>query len=428
MKHPIHRTDELTRRRFIARTARSLLGVGLLPNFLARNALALDSSKGGTAKNVIYLYMDGGMSHVDTWDPKQGDVMGPTKTIQTSADGVQLGEYLPRTAKQMHHATVFRSLTSTQGAHEQGNYMMHTSYQMRGTINHPSLGAWLAHFRGAGNPTLPGSVYVGNASRHPGAGFFPPDLAPLFVNNPENGLRDIELPKGLTKDEQATRMKLASELDADFTKSFGKQRNVAAHSGAYDGAYRMMASKDIAAFDLGEEKAELRDAYGRDPFGQGCLLARRLVERGVRFVEVSLHGWDTHANNFTATPDLCDKLDRGLGTLVEDLHSRGMLKDTLVVVTTEFGRSPKINGSLGRDHYPKAFSAVMFGGGVKGGSVYGSTNDKGEEVASNEITIPDFNATIGLALGLPLEETVFSPSMRPFKFADKGKPITAVFA
>ncbi|MEY4200340.1 MAG: hypothetical protein RLZZ265_2080 [Verrucomicrobiota bacterium] len=422
------RADEPTRRRFIARAASSLLGVGLLPNFLSREALAAATAKGGTAKNVIYLYMDGGMSHVDSWDPKSGAVMGPTKTIKTSADGVLLGEYLPRTAKQMHHGTVIRSLTSTQGAHEQGNYMMHTSYQLRGTINHPSLGAWLAHFRGAGNPTLPGSVYVGNASRHPGAGFFPPELSPLFVNNPENGLKDIERQKGLTKDLHAARMQLAGELDTEFIRTFGKQRNVAAHTGAYDGAYRMMASADIAAFDLTQEKTELRDAYGRDAFGQGCLLARRLVERGVRFVEVSLHGWDTHSNNFTATPDLCDKLDRGLATLVNDLHARGMLRDTLVVVTTEFGRSPKINQSLGRDHYPTAFSAALFGGGVKGGAVYGATNQTAEIVTDQEITIPDFNATIGHALGLPVDEVVVAPNGRPFKLADKGKPVTAVFA
>ncbi len=423
-----HRADEATRRRFIARAARSLLGVGLLPQFFSRDALAADPAKPGRAKNVIYLYMDGGMSHVDTWDPKAGAVMGPTKAIRTSADGVLLGEYLPRTAQQMHHGTVVRSLTSTQGAHEQGNYFMHTSYQLRGTINHPALGAWLAHFRGAGNPTLPGSVYVGNASRHPGAGFFSPELSPLFVNNPENGLKDIELQKGLTKNSHAARMKLAGELDAEFIRAFGKQRNVAAHTGAYDGAYRMMASADIAAFDLTQEKAELREAYGRDAFGQGCLLARRLVERGVRFVEVSLHGWDTHSNNFTATPDLCDKLDHGLATLVSDLHGRGMLRDTLVVVATEFGRSPKINQSLGRDHYPKAFSAALFGGGVKGGTVYGATNHSAEIVTDQEITIPDFNATIGHALGLPLEEVVVAPNGRPFKLADKGKPVTAVFA
>ena len=421
-------SDDITRRRFIARTASSLLGVGLLPDFLSRDALAADAAKGGTAKNVIYLYMDGGMSHVDTWDPKQGEVMGPTKTIKTSADGIQLGEYLPRTAKVMQHGTVIRSLTSTQGAHEQGNYMMHTSYQLRGTINHPSMGAWLQHFRGAGNPTLPGSVYVGNASRHPGAGFFSPELAPLFVNNPEKGLSDIELQKGLTKESHDARMKLAGDLDAEFVRTFGQQRNVAAHTGAYDGAYRMMASKDIVAFDLTQEKDTLRNDYGRDPFGQGCLLARRLVEHGIRFVEVSLHGWDTHSGNFTATPDLCEKLDHGLAALVNDLHSRGMLKDTLVVVTTEFGRSPKINQALGRDHYPKAFSAAMFGGGVKGGYVYGSTNKTAEEVENDEITIPDFNATIAAAAGLPLEEVVLAPNGRPFKVADKGKPVNAVFA
>lgn len=404
-----------------------MLGVGLMQDFLSRHALAADAAKGGKAKNVIYLYMDGGMSHVDTLDPKTGEVMGPTKTIKTSADGVLLGEYLPHTAKVMHHGALVRSLTSTQGAHEQGNYMMHTSYQMRGTINHPSMGAWLQHFRGAGNPTLPGSVYVGNASRHPGAGFFSPELAPLFVNNPENGLKDIELQQGMTADEHRARMKMAADLDAAFVQKFGKQRNVAAHSGAYDGAYRMIASADIVAFDLKQEKEAMRDAYGKEAFGQGCLLARRLVERGVRFVEVSLHGWDTHSGNFTATPDLCSQLDKGLAALVNDLQERGMLKDTLVVLTTEFGRSPKINQSLGRDHYPKAFSAALFGGGVKGGYVCGKTDARGEIVEGGEISIPDFNATIGYALGLPLEDIVPAPNGRPFKLADKGKPVIEVF-
>ena len=152
------------------------------------------------------------------------------------------------------------------------------------------------------------------------------------------------------------------------------------------------------------------------------------MEHGVRFVEVSLHGWDTHSNNFTATPDLCDKLDHGLATLVSDLHARGMLKDTLVVVATEFGRSPKINAALGRDHYPKAFSAAMFGGGVKGGFVFGATDKRARRWRTRRRTIPDFNATIGYALGLPLDEVVMSPSGRPFKLADKGKPLTAIFA
>ena len=421
-------TDEITRRQFIARTASSLLGVGLLPGIFATRAFAAAAAKGGTAKNVIYLYMDGGMSHIDTWDPKEGEVAGPTQTIATSATGVRLGEYLPRTAKQMHHGVVIRSLASTQGAHEQGNYYMHTSYQLRGTISHPSMGAWLSHFQGAGNPTLPATVYVGNASRHPGAGFFPPAQSPLFVNNPENGLTNIELQKGLTKEQHQSRMRLAGDLDAEFVKTFAKQRGVTASADAYDGAYKMMASKDIAAFDLSGEPQALRDAYGKEPFGQGCLLARRLVEHGVRFVEVSLHGWDTHAGNFVVTPDLSEQLDKGLATLITDLNSRGMLKDTLVVVATEFGRTPKINSNMGRDHYPKAFSGAMFGGGVKGGTVFGATDKTGEEVADEEISIPDFNATIGYALGLPLDEVVLSPSQRPFKVADKGKPVTQIFA
>lgn len=193
--------NELTRRQIMAQTARSLLGVGLLPSFFPDTVCHAGETKsaGGSAKRVIYLYMDGGMSHVDTLDPKSGDVAGPTKTIRTSSSDIQLGEYLARTAKQMHHAVVLRSLSSTQGAHEQGNYFMHTSFQLRGTISHPSLGAWLSHFRGAGNPTLPASVYVGNASRHPGAGFFPPEHSPLFVNNPERGLKDIPLQAGLQR-------------------------------------------------------------------------------------------------------------------------------------------------------------------------------------------------------------------------------------
>jgi hypothetical protein len=422
------RCDELTRRQAMAVAARTFLGVGLLPNFFSQAALAGDAKRTGRAKHVIYLYMDGGMSHVDTWDPKEGDVAGPTKMIRTSASDIRLGEYLARTAKQMHRGTVVRSLTSTQGAHEQGNYFMHTSFQLRGTINHPSMGAWLSHFRGPGNPTLPPTIYVGNASRHPGAGFFSPEHGPLFVNNPANGLRDIQRQAGLTEERFAARMNLAGRLDADFVQSFGKQRSVAAHASAYDGAHRMMAGKDIVAFDLEQEDQALREAYGEDPFGQGCLLARRLVERGVGFVEVSLHGWDTHSNNFTATPDLCDKLDRGLSTLITDLEARGLLDETLVVVTTEFGRSPKINQSLGRDHYPKAFSAALFGGGVKAGAVVGETDATGEEVASAVVEVPDFNATIGHALGLPLDAVVHSPDRRPFKLADKGKPVLEVFA
>ena len=426
--------DELSRRQFVARTASTMLGVGLLPNIFTSKAGAVpfeDASKAkqiATAKNVIYLYMSGGQSHLDTWDPKEGvETAGPVKPIKTSADGVRLSEYLPLMAKQMHHATVVNSLTSTQGAHEQGNYMMHTSYTMRGTIRHPGMGAWLNVFQGGGSSTLPNYVYVGGDSRHPGAGFFPAVNGPLFVNNPENGIKNVRMQKGLTEDRFAARLALSDELDKEFRSTF-PQRNVKAYSDMYDHAITMMKSEDLKAFDLTEENEQVRKAYGTESFGQGCLLARRLVERGVRFVEVSLGGWDTHTANFVNVPARCDTLDRALATLVADLHSRGLLKDTLIVLNSEFGRTPTINQNVGRDHYPKAFSGVLIGGGVKGGFTYGKTDKEGREVEENKVEIPDFNATIAYALGLPLNQVVYSPSKRPFVVADKGKPVLEIFA
>jgi hypothetical protein len=425
------RSGEITRRDFAAKTASSLLGVGLLNTFMEGRAYAAfeGSSKlkqVATAKNVIYLYMSGGQTHLDTWDPKEGvETAGPTKPIETSADGVRISEYLPLTAKQMHLGTVINSLTSTQGAHEQGNYMMHTSYELRGTIRHPAMGAWLNVFQGGGNSTLPNFVYIGNDSRHPGAGFFPAAHSPLYVNNPENGLKNIR--NNAPEDRFMKRMKLADDLDKDFRSTF-QHRNVKAYVDMYDDAMAMMKSEDLKAFDLNDEASDVRAAYGRESFGQGCLLARRLVERGVRFVEVSLGGWDTHNANFVRVPELCDVLDKGLSSLVADLNSRGLLEDTLIVLTSEFGRTPDINQNVGRDHYPKAFSAVMFGGGVRGGYTYGKTDKEGREVVENKVKIQDLNASIGYALGLPLDQVIFSPSKRPFTIADKGQPVLDLFA
>jgi hypothetical protein len=427
------RSGEQSRRQFVARTASSMLGVGLLPSIFSTKATAAfeDASKLkqiATAKNVIYLYMSGGQSHMDTWDPKEGvDTAGPTKPISTSADGVRISEYLPLTAMQMHHATVINSVSSTQGAHEQANYFMHTSYALRGTIRHPAMGAWLNVFQPGGSTTLPNYVYVGNDSRHPGAGFFPAAQSPLFVNNPENGIKNVKLQPGLTEEKFQKRMAFANELDSDFRATY-PQRNVKAYSDMYDHAMTMMKSEDLKAFDLTQENDELRKSYGKDSFGQGCLLARRLVERGVRFVEVSLGGWDTHTANFVKVPEQCDILDRGLSSLVADLSARGLLDETLIVVASEFGRTPTINQNVGRDHYPKAFSSVLFGGGVKGGYTYGKTDKEGREVEENKVLIPDLNATIGYALGLPLNQVVYSPSKRPFVVADKGVPIMDVFA
>jgi hypothetical protein len=197
----------------------------------------------------------------------------------------------------------------------------------------------------------------------------------------------------------------------------------------YEQAVKLMESKDLEAFDIRKEPEELRAAYGNDRFGQGCLLARRLVEHKVRFVEVVSEGWDTHNQNFDELEEKGPALDRTLAALLADLEARGMLEETLVVVATEFGRTPDINAQReGRDHYPKAFACLLAGGGIRGGQAWGRTDDQGREIVENPVRVQDFNATIAFALGLPLDFEVYSPSRRPFRVADKGKPVTALFA
>ena len=297
-------SDELSRRRFISRAASSLLGVGLFPASHLFTGSAQAAGKGAsalrqipTAKRVIYLYMEGGMSHLDTLDPKPGVDEGPTRAIKTSADGIRISEYLPRVSRQMHHACLVRSLSSTQGAHQQGNYFMHTSYSLRGTIRHPSMGAWLQKFQGKHNPMLPGSVVIGNASRHPGAGFFESRFAPLMISNPQDGLQNSRIAKNTTERQFNNRLAMANHFDQGFEERYN-YKNVRAYSDMYDDAVKLMRSSDLNAFDITKESPQLREAYGTSAFGQGCLLARRLVEHGVRFVEVSLGGWDTHNANF----------------------------------------------------------------------------------------------------------------------------------
>ncbi len=428
---------DLARRSFIKNTAGSLLGVSMLPSLehmFSGKALAVGEGSAtqkqvATARNVIFLYMSGGMSHLDTFDvkPDNKEVMGPTKAIKTSADGVQLSEYLPRLAKHGHNLCLVNSVATNTAAHEQANYFMHTSFGLRSTIKHPGLGAWLSFFQGSGNPALPPYVYVGNDSRHPGAGFFAKKHGPLMVNNPEAGLQNVKPQSGVTDTRFALRRDMASALDTEFVSTHAGNRNVKAYADMYDDAIRLMRSEDLAAFDLTKEPADLRKAYGKDSFGQGCLLARRLVEHGVRFIEVSLGGWDTHVANFIATPKLCDTLDQAVATLMSDLESRGLLESTMIVIASEFGRTPKINQNQGRDHYP-IFSVALAGGGIKGGQIYGSTTKDGAGIESDKVSPVDINATIGYALGLPLDQVIYSPTKRPFTVADKGQPLVQLFA
>jgi len=410
-----------SRRHFLS----SLLGVSMMPTSFGKKP----PSTRPTARNVIFLYMAGGMSHIDTFDPKpkaDPSVRGDVTAIPTNADGVFLSQYMPQLAEHMNKGTIIRSVSSTQGAHEQGNYLVHTSYEQRGTITHPGLGAWILKHEGRTNRTLPGSVRVGSGSRGGGAGFMESKFAPLVIGNPTDGLKNSTRPASLSEKQYMNRILLSEKFDTAFHDRYN-QKDIRAYSDMYDDALRLMKSTDLKAFDLTEESPKVRDQYGQNAFGQGCLLARRLVEHDVRFVEVTLGGWDNHSTIYPGIEDRVNTLDTGLSALLADLNRHGLLEETLVVVATEFGRTPVLNGNDGRDHYPQAFSFFLAGGGMQGGRVYGETDENASKIVENRVEVQDVNATIAYALGLPLEKVVYSDSKRPFTVAHKGSPILELF-
>jgi hypothetical protein len=397
---------------------------------IAGAAPAERSNTVGKAKHVIYLFMSGGMSHIDTFDPKpkKKDVMGKTETIASKADGIQLGHYLKKTAAVMDKACVINSMNSTQGAHEQGSYIMHTSYSLRGTIKHPSLGSWVLKLGGRIHPELPGFVAIDSSPDLTGGGFLGAKFAAAPIGNPQEGLKDSKRVAQVSAEDFDRRLSLADKLNRRFHDRY-PNADVKAYEELYREAVSLMNSKDLKAFDLREEPEATRNLYGSGRFAQGCMLARRLVEHGVRFVEVQLGGWDTHYDNFTGVEGRCREFDQAYAALLTDLEACGKLQDTLVVLATEFGRTPELNAAHnnGRDHHPSAFSCVLAGGGVKGGIKHGTTDASGSKVKDGIVTVQDFNATIAYALGLHHDQIVMSPSRRPFTISDKGKPVTSIF-
>ncbi|MEI6537804.1 MAG: DUF1501 domain-containing protein, partial [Verrucomicrobiaceae bacterium] len=423
-RNPYVKFDPASRREFMLRTARTALGVSVLSQFdRALGAAApVPIGVGGKAKAVIYLYMAGGMSHIDTWDPKSGETKGAQDAINTNGN-MQLGGYMTNMARQADKITVVRSMTSKSGVHEDGTYIMHTGYDPRGTIVHPTLGSWAQHFLGRSHKTLPSSVTVGGGVGA-GAGFFPPALAPVPITSPEAGLQNSKT--STNEDTFKKRIALMNEFDTAFRDKY-KSSDVKAYTEFYDETMNLLTSKDLEAFDLNKEDAATRDRYGRNGFGQGCLLARRLVQKGVRFVEVQMGGWDMHNNIDGAMRGTGGTMDSSFAALLQDLKANGMLDSTLVVMGSEFGRTPTVNDGRGRDHYPKVFSTVFAGGGVKGGYVYGASDKDGKEVADKQVTVQDFIATIGAAMGIPVSEPAYTPSGRPFTVGDKGTVAKDIF-
>lgn len=436
--NPLHQLDEPSRRAFLANTARTAFGVTLggasASWFSSAEAAEAIARSQGKAKNVIYLYMAGGMTHIDTFDPKPeapSEIRGPIKAIGTKVDGIQLGQHLERTARHTDKMALIRSMSSTQGAHAQGNYHIHTAYTERASITHPSLGSWANTLDPARlKHTLPSYVTVHAGNNHPGAGFFEPKVAPLPIGDAEKGLQNSKRRREVSEASFNRQIALRHQLDQDFASRFQKgQRGVRAYDEMFASAVRLMKSKDLEAFDLSKESQAAHAAYGADKFGKGVLLARRLVEHGVRFVEVQFGGFDWHSDNFVKADEKLPILDQAYAALLGDLAERGLLESTLVVIATEFGRTPKIDADAGRNHFPKAFSFALAGAGIKGGTVYGATDETASNVITEKTSAADFNATIATAMGLQHDQIVYSPNRRPFKMGGKtGKPITEVLA
>ena len=416
--------DEFNRRQFVTQLAKTCLGVGMLPlvgSYINTPCAAITPHSRARAQHVIYLNMSGAMSHIDTFDPKPGTAsQGPVQPIATNVDGIQLSEFLPNIASQMHNAALVRSVVTSQGAHEQASYLMHTSYQKRGTISHPTFGSWVSKLAGSINSTIPNHVKIGGGG--PGAGYLESRHNPVPIGNPKSGLANSKLAEYIGNNRFDARLNAISKMNGTFTEHF-PQKQVRAYTDLYKDAVKLMKSSDIQAFDIAQEPENMTAMYGDSNFGQGCMLARRLVEHGVRYVEVTRGGWDTHDDCFNRVADNCLDIDKAIGALLRDLDRRGMLGTTLVVLTSEFGRTPNINPRDGRDHWPNAFSAMFAGAGIKGGTLYGQSDELGKRVVENPAKPEDLNATIAKLLGLATQDIHYSPSGRPFKVAHDGTPI-----
>ncbi|MBI1312947.1 DUF1501 domain-containing protein [bacterium] len=419
--------DILSRRQLMHRAAKFCFGVSALPFAFqtAAGAPARTAGAGGKAERLIYLFMTGAMSQLDTFDPKpKSDVQGETEVIKTKIPGVQLSEHMAGIASMSDQVAIIRSLNTTTAAHEQARYLMRTSYRPLATTKHPGLGSWMQKMKGRISKELPPSVQIGGGV---GPGYLGAQYAPVPIGDPAQGLQNTKSPAYLTDQAFDKRMALAHSFDSGFRKKATKSSKVNGYDDLYTDAIRLLRSQDLEAFDITKEADDQKSAYGETRLGRGALLARRLVERGVRYVEISFGSWDHHNQIFQNVPEKAKELDKVVTTLLKDLSSRGLLDSTLVVIGTEFGRKPKLNQNVGRDHHPAAFSSLLAGGGIKGGQAYGKSDEDAFYVEEDGVSVEDFNATIAQSLGIPHDQEIFSPDGRPFTIGNGGTPIAKLF-
>ena len=376
-------------------------------------------------KACILLWMQGGPSQFETFSPLEGHANGGgTKAIPTAVPGMRFAEHWPEAAKVADRLAVIRSMTSKEGSHPRASYLLHTGYLPNPSARHPTLGSLVASQltaqAGGDAGELPPVVRIGGRGRSDsGAGLLGMQWNPFELRdatqNPANTVPQVPA------DRHRRRLDLMNRLGAGFAESLPQEATD--HASLYDRATRMILSSDMTAFDVESEPASVRAEYGEGGFAAGCLLARRLVEHGVPFVEVVSNGWDTHQDNFTKVADLAGQVDRPSAALIRDLYQRGLLDDTLVIWMGEFGRTPKVNPRGGRDHFPRSFNAVLAGGGIAGGAIVGKTDKAGVEVADRPVTVPDLFATFCASLGIDPTIENMAPSGRPIKLVDGGEAV-----
>lgn len=416
------------------RNVLSFGGAGLLASLLAgvHSAASADQPNNPPtsgappvkAKSCIVLWMNGGPSHIDTFDPKPGTASGGSfKAISTRQTGVSICEHMPQIANVMDKIALLRGVSSKEGNHQRALELGHTGHVPNPTVQAPSIGSWVARKRPTPGLELPSFVSLAGPSA--GAGFFGNPYDPFVVQSPGQLPEDLVPARSVGEARETKRRSLLDGMESDFAARTHDPQ-VASRQALYAKARTMMGSRSVRAFEIGEETEATRTAYGDTDFGRGCLVARRLVETGVPFVEVALDGWDTHQNGFERVKGRLDILDPAMAALLSDLSSRGLLDSTLVVWMGEFGRTPRINGDEGRDHHPGAFSVAMAGGGVRGGVVHGETDADGSAVIKDPTAVPDVIATIAQLMGIDPSTEELSPAGRPIEVTQRGKPIGAI--
>lgn len=379
------------------------------------------------AKSVIYLFAAGGLSHLDSFNmtDTSKEFLGKSTPIDTNVTGYKVSHFFPKMARQMDKCAVINSMQTGQGAHPPAIYKMLTSYNPRSSITHPHLGSWVSKNLTKDSDAIPNFINV-NTGGEGSSGFFPGKYAALPILDPDEGIRFIGRHKNVSQDAFDKRMSLLDSFNNDFDKEY-KSKESSSYRDSYKNAIKFMNSNDIDAFDLRKESKSISNLYAKDDFSRGCLLAARLVEKGVKFIRVNSGGWDDHDQIYDKFPGRAKTVDHGMSALLQHLEQKGLLKDTLVVLASEFGRGPSENKTKGRDHQPKGFSCLLAGAGIQGGNIYGKISKDGKDIIENPVEVEDLNATIAYAMGLDLEKEEMSPSGRPFKVANKGKALTQLF-